>query len=128
MELVSVSDHRALGTRDHDLSMTVDDVADCFTEDEFLFAVFEPFELIDVVHVSWVGVHGHHCSISRSNEQILALLIGKFMGERSASEVRILQVLIHLWYDVVDSAILGIILPYDQTAFLANCDEINLKI
>ena len=50
------------------------------------------------------------------------------MGERSASEVRILQVLIHLWYDVVDSAILGIILPYDQTAFLANCDEINLKI
>ena len=66
---VRIPEQAALGARNDNLGVSIDDAAYSLAYDEFFFAMLEPFQLINVLQVSRSRVDHSHGTISRTKDQ-----------------------------------------------------------
>ena len=124
---VGVAHNTSLCAGNDDLRVPVDNRTDGLSKDHFLFAVLNPFKLANVGAILRVRVHCDDGAICRSQDDQLAIKgRWKLRSERGASEVGVLQILVHLWVSVEHLLILHVVFPDNEAASLANRDEVNL--
>ena len=122
---VSIPEHQARRVSNNDLSVTVDNLTDSCREDLLFLAMLDPFPPI----LFWLRVHSDDAAVCRSKYHDFAIVgSSEFRSEGSASEVRMLKVVVHVRNNLHDSLRFMVILPDSEASSVTHREEIYIDL
>ena len=126
---VSIPEHQARRVSNNDLGVTVYNLTNSCCEDLLFLAMLDPFPPSIPTFLLWVRVHSDDAAVCRSEHHDFAIVgSSEFRSEGSASEVRMLKIVVHVRNNVQDSLRFMVILPDSEASSVTHREEIYIDL